>query len=137
MANLLFSQRGSFCDTVRLRFLFDKLQNAIKFVHDAPKSRPDRAGNVPFRYFVASPAGTITCGSHASTQLHKTLATSCNFGGVGTCLFFCTSSIWKRTGQAEVFGVRVWQTKALIKIWLQDLKQGQAGQTQWSLYILT
>jgi hypothetical protein len=70
---LLFSQRGSFFDTVRLGFLFDKLQNAIKFVHDAPKSRPDRAGNVPFRYFVASPTGTATCGSHASLPLKRSV----------------------------------------------------------------
>ena len=76
MVYLLFSQRGRFFDTVRLGFLFDKLQNAIKLVHDAPKSRPDRAGNVPFQYFVASPAGTATFGSHAASPLKRSVERS-------------------------------------------------------------
>ena len=81
---LLFSQRGSFFDTVRLRFLFGKLQNSIKFVKDAPKSRPDRAGNVPFQYFVASPAaGTATCGSHAAPPLKRSVERSALFVRLG------------------------------------------------------
>ena len=83
MIYLLFSQRGSFCDTVRLGFLFGKLQNAIKFVHDAPKSRPDRAANVPFRNFVSSPAGTATCGSHAAPPLKRSVERSALFVKLG------------------------------------------------------
>jgi hypothetical protein len=60
---LLFSQRGSFHDTVKIGFLFDMLQNVINFVHDAPKSRSERSGKVSFWHCAASRAGTGACGS--------------------------------------------------------------------------